>query len=67
METAMFCRQCEQAARGIGCDVMGNCGKDPKVAALLDLMIHGLKGMAVYAHQARLLGGEGPGGRSVHA
>ena len=56
METAMFCRQCEQAARGIGCDVMGNCGKDPQVAALLDLMIHGLQGVAVYAHKARELG-----------
>ena len=55
-EKAMFCRQCEQAARGVGCDVMGNCGKDPKVSALLDLMIHGLKGVAVYAHQARELG-----------
>ena len=27
------------------------------MAALLDLMVHGLKGMAVYAHQARMLGG----------
>jgi hydroxylamine reductase len=56
MEKAMFCRQCEQAARSVGCDVMGNCGKDPQVAALLDLMIHGLKGVAIYAHQARQLG-----------
>lgn len=56
MEKAMFCRQCEQAARGVGCDVMGNCGKDPLVAALLDLMIYGLKGVAVYASLARELG-----------
>ncbi|WP_026842409.1 hydroxylamine reductase [Citrifermentans bremense] len=56
MAQAMFCRQCEQAARGVGCDVMGNCGKDPQVSALLDLMIHGLKGTAVYANLARELG-----------
>ena len=56
MEKAMFCRQCEQAAMGVGCEVMGNCGKDPNVAALLDLMVHGLKGVAVYADRARELG-----------
>ena len=56
MERAMFCRQCEQAARGVGCDVMGNCGKDPQVSALLDLMIHGVQGVAVYANLARELG-----------
>ncbi|UFS70587.1 hydroxylamine reductase [Geomonas sp. RF6] len=56
MESPMFCRQCEQAARGVGCDVMGNCGKDPQVAALLDLMIYGLKGVALYASKARELG-----------
>ena len=60
METAMFCRQCEQAARGVACDVMGNCGKNPEVSALLDLMVHGLKGVAVYAHQARELGAKDP-------
>ncbi|WP_136513791.1 hydroxylamine reductase [Geomonas edaphica] len=56
MASAMFCRQCEQAARGVGCDVMGNCGKDPQVSALLDLMIHGLQGVALYASRARELG-----------
>jgi hydroxylamine reductase len=56
MASAMFCRQCEQAARGVGCDVMGNCGKDPQVAALLDLMIYGLQGVALYANKARELG-----------
>ncbi|WP_243374175.1 hydroxylamine reductase [Geotalea sp. SG265] len=60
MEKAMFCRQCEQAAQGVGCEVMGNCGKNPQVAALLDLMIHGLEGVAVYAHQARKLGAKDP-------
>jgi hydroxylamine reductase len=60
MEKAMFCRQCEQAAQGTGCEVMGNCGKNPQVAALLDLMIHGLEGIAGYAHRARELGAKDP-------
>ena len=50
---SMFCRQCEQAAKGTGCEVMGVCGKNPEVAALLDLMMYGLKGLAIYADKAR--------------
>ena len=50
---SMFCNQCEQAAKGTGCDVSGVCGKNPEVAALQDLMLHGLKGLAIYAEKAR--------------
>ncbi|GFO58310.1 hydroxylamine reductase [Geomonas silvestris] len=50
---SMFCRQCEQAAKETGCEVMGVCGKNPEVAALLDLMLYGLKGLAIYADKAR--------------
>ena len=39
---SMFCRQCEQAAKNTGCEVMGVCGKNPEVAALQDLMLYGL-------------------------
>jgi len=53
---SMFCRQCEQAAKGTGCEVMGVCGKNPEVAALQDLMLYGLKGLATYAQKARELG-----------
>jgi hydroxylamine reductase len=52
----MFCHQCEQAAKGTGCDVMGVCGKKPEVAALQDNLLYGLKGVAVYADEARKLG-----------
>ena len=52
----MFCNQCEQAAKGIGCDTLGVCGKNPEVAALQDLMLYGLKGLAIYADKARELG-----------
>jgi hydroxylamine reductase len=52
----MFCHQCEQAAKGIGCDVQGICGKKPEVAALQDNLLYGLKGLAFFADKARKLG-----------
>ena len=52
----MFCHQCEQTAKGIGCDVMGVCGKKPEVAALQDNLLYGLKGLAFFADKARTLG-----------
>src|SRR5512146_402768 len=52
----MFCNQCEQASKGVGCDITGVCGKNPEVAALQDLMLYGLKGIAIYADKARALG-----------
>ena len=53
---SMLCSQCEQTAKGTGCTVRGVCGKDPEVAALQDLLIHAVKGIAMYAHRARQLG-----------
>jgi hydroxylamine reductase len=52
----MFCNQCEQAANGVGCNISGVCGKKPDVAALQDLLLFALKGVAVYASKARELG-----------
>ncbi len=52
----MFCYQCEQTARGKGCDVLGVCGKTPEIAALQDLLVHACKGVAMYAHRAQRLG-----------
>ena len=34
----MFCYQCEQTAKGIGCTVSGVCGKKPVVAHEQDIM-----------------------------
>ncbi|WP_328755647.1 hydroxylamine reductase [Geomonas propionica] len=48
----MFCYQCEQAANG-GCSKVGVCGKKPEVAALQDLLIYNLKGIAFWANLAR--------------
>jgi hydroxylamine reductase len=52
----MFCFQCEQTAKGTGCNSFGVCGKDPDTAALQDLLVHAAKGVAQYAHRARKLG-----------
>ena len=52
----MFCYQCEQTAKGTGCNVMGVCGKSAEVSDLQDLLIHAAKGISMYAHRARLLG-----------
>ena len=53
---SMFCFQCEQTAKGTGCNVAGVCGKSPDVAALQDLLLHVAKGLARYAHRLAGLG-----------
>jgi len=45
----MFCNQCEQTNKGTGCTTVGVCGKSAEVAALQDLLIHQLKGIAAVA------------------
>jgi len=45
----VFCNQCEQASKGVGCTTVGVCGKTPEVAALQDLLLHQLKGIAAVA------------------
>ncbi len=52
----MFCYQCEQTAKGKGCEVVGVCGKQPEVSNLQDLLVHALKGLSLYANEARRLG-----------
>jgi len=56
----MFCYQCEQTHKGSGCTLQGVCGKDPKTAALQDLLVYALKGLCAYAHRARELGATDP-------
>jgi hydroxylamine reductase len=53
---SMFCYQCEQTAKGRGCDQMGVCGKEPGAAALQDLLVYAAKGISQYANKARQLG-----------
>ncbi|MFH2008513.1 MAG: hydroxylamine reductase [bacterium] len=53
----MFCFQCEQTTKGVGCTgSRGVCGKSDETAALQDALIHATKGLSAYAHRARALG-----------
>ncbi len=52
----MFCYQCEQTAKGTGCDTFGVCGKDPKTAVMQDLLVYVTKGVSNWAVRARKLG-----------
>ncbi len=44
---SMFCYQCQETAKGTGCEIRGVCGKTESVAKLQDLLIHSLKGLAL--------------------
>lgn len=46
MENKMFCFQCQEAAHGKGCTVVGVCGKKPEVAAMQDLLLYVTKGLS---------------------
>lgn len=56
MSTQMFCHQCQEAAKGIGCTVKGVCGKTEDVSNLQDLVIYLLKGLSAYNLEAKKLG-----------
>ncbi|MDD3141772.1 MAG: hydroxylamine reductase, partial [Lachnospiraceae bacterium] len=43
---SMFCYQCQETAKGTGCEVRGVCGKKEDVAKLQDLLIYTLKGIS---------------------
>ena len=52
----MFCFQCQETAKNQGCTVRGVCGKPEETANLQDLLIHVLKGIAIYGEKAAELG-----------
>ena len=52
----MFCNQCEQTAKGVACTTVGVCGKKEDVAALQDLLVQALRGLAVAAIDATARG-----------
>jgi len=42
----MFCFQCQETAKGTGCEIKGVCGKKEEVAKLQDLLIYVSKGIS---------------------
>lgn len=52
----MFCNQCEQTVKGVGCTKMGVCGKTEKLAGLEDLLTHAVQGLSIVATAGRKVG-----------
>lgn len=50
---SMFCFQCEQTAKGQGCQIAGVCGKQPTSAVLQDEIVAKVKELAFYADRLR--------------
>jgi hydroxylamine reductase len=53
-EHKLFCFQCQEAAKGIGCEIRGVCGKTDDVAKLQDLLIYTLKGISIIVQKGEM-------------
>ncbi len=52
----MFCFQCQETAGGKGCTRRGVCGKEPRIAALQDMLVWLSKGVGAHAAALRTEG-----------
>lgn len=43
----MFCYQCQETARGKGCEIQGVCGKHADTSARMDLLLYAVRGIAI--------------------
>ena len=53
---SMFCFQCQEAAKGVGCTIKGVCGKTDEVSNLQDLLVWITKGVSIYSVLAKKAG-----------
>jgi len=51
---SMFCYQCQETAKGTGCEIRGVCGKNEEVAKLQDLLIYAIKGISEIVVKGKL-------------
>ena len=51
--TKMFCYQCQETARGKGCEIQGVCGKKPETSARMDQLLYITRGIAIVNRQLR--------------
>jgi hydroxylamine reductase len=51
---SMFCYQCQETAKGTGCQIRGVCGKSEEVAKLQDLLIYTVKGISEVVVKGKL-------------
>ncbi len=53
MEMNMFCYQCQETAKGVGCTLKGVCGKEDHTAQAMDLLMFVTRGVSVAADALR--------------
>ncbi len=53
---SMFCYQCQETAKNIGCTVRGVCGKDDITANHMDVLVYAVKGIAYMAQKKAAAG-----------
>ncbi len=53
MENSMFCFQCQEASKGVGCTLKGVCGKNSSTSAAMDLLLFVVRGLSVVAERVR--------------
>lgn len=53
---SMFCYQCQETAKNIGCTVRGVCGKDETTANHMDVLVYAVKGLAHMAQKKAAAG-----------
>ena len=51
MENKMFCFQCQETAKGIGCTLRGVCGKLPQTNKYMDLLLSITRGIGTIDHE----------------
>lgn len=44
---SMFCYQCQETARGKGCELQGVCGKHADTSARMDLLLYAVRGISL--------------------
>lgn len=52
----MFCYQCQEASKGVGCSLIGMCGKKPETSNLQDLLLYVCRGVAYLNTELRTKG-----------
>ena len=57
---SMFCFQCQETARGSGCEYGGVCGKTEDLAQLMDLLIYTMRGIGTIVEAGDLDPGQIP-------
>ncbi len=49
----MFCYQCQETARGKGCERIGVCGKHSETSARMDLLLYAVRGVSAINRELR--------------